>query len=245
MVTVRIRSGGEIRTGELIDGAVVVGDEEFDPAGIEFLPPCEPTKLIFVGLNYRDHAEEIGLPLPSEPLLFFKPPSAATGHRCPVVRPPECTQLDYEAELAVVIGRRAKRVRPDDALSYVAGYTAANDITARNFQLPDSQWTRAKGYDTFAPLGPGLVSDLDPSSLAIECRVNGEVRQQSNTKLMVFGVSELVSFASSIMTLEPGDVISTGTPPGVGSLEPGDKVEVTVEGIGTLENDVVNEETAL
>ncbi|MGH2747436.1 MAG: fumarylacetoacetate hydrolase family protein [Actinomycetota bacterium] len=244
MVTVRIRTArGEIRTGEVVDGAVRVGDEELDLAAIEFLPPCEPTKLIFVGLNYRDHAEEIGLPLPTEPLLFFKPPSAVTGHRRPVVRPPECTQLDYEAELALVIGKRAKRVRPDDALSFVAGYTVSNDITARNFQLPDSQWTRAKGYDTFAPLGPGIVPDLDPSSLAIECRVNGEIRQQSNTKLMAFGVSELVSFASSIMTLEPGDVISTGTPPGVGSLEPGDKVEVTVEGIGTLENEVLDEET--
>jgi 2-keto-4-pentenoate hydratase/2-oxohepta-3-ene-1,7-dioic acid hydratase in catechol pathway len=228
-----------VGVGQVADGVVrsLYGDHAVDD--VDLLPPSEPSKIVCVGLNYRDHAEELGMELPEEPLLFFKPPSAATGHLAEIVYPPECEQLDYEAELAVVIGRRTVRVDVERALDHVAGYTVGNDVTARNFQTPGSQWTRAKGFDTFAPLGPYLVRDLDPDRLAIECRVNGELRQKSNTDQMVFGVAELVAFTSSIMTLEAGDVIMTGTPSGVGSVEVGDTVEVAIEGLGKLRNTVI------
>ena len=201
-------------------------------------PPCAPTKIVGVGLNYRAHALEMGKPLPSEPLLFLKPPSAVIGSGTPIVLPAGYERVDYEGELAVVIGRRARNVGVARALEYVDGFTCAMDITVRDLQKRDVQYTRAKGFDTFCPLGPVIARGLDPSRLRLRTRLNGEVRQDSRTNDLIFSVPELVAFVSGVMTLEPGDVISTGTPPGVGPLAPGDVVEVEIEGIGILRNPV-------
>jgi 2-keto-4-pentenoate hydratase/2-oxohepta-3-ene-1,7-dioic acid hydratase in catechol pathway len=207
---------------------------------MEPLPlPCAPTKIVGVGLNYRAHALEMGKPLPSEPLLFLKPPSAVIGSGAPIVRPRGYRRVDYEGELAVVIGRRARGVSAAAALDHVAGYTCALDITVRDLQERDVQYTRAKGFDTFCPLGPVLARGLDPSRLRLCTRLNGELRQDSSTEDMIFTVPELIAFISGVMTLVPGDVISTGTPPGVGPIVPGDWVEVEIEGIGVLRNPVV------
>ncbi len=205
---------------------------------VRFLSPARPSKIIALGLNYRDHAAELGMALPEEPLLFLKPPSAVIGPEDEIVLPPQSKRVDYEAELAVVIGRKAKNVPPEEALDYVLGYTCFNDVTARDLQKKDGQWTRAKSFDTFAPFGPWIETELDPSNLKIEARVNGEIRQKSSTQELVFSVPEIISFVSQIMTLLPGDVIATGTPPGVGPLAPGDVVEIEVEGIGVLRNRV-------
>ncbi len=205
---------------------------------VRFLSPARPSKIIALGLNYRDHAAELGMALPKEPLLFLKPPSAVIGPEDEIVLPPQSKRVDYEAELAVVIGRKAKNVPPEKALDYVLGYTCFNDVTARDLQKKDGQWTRAKSFDTFAPFGPWIETELDPSNLKIEARVNGEIRQKSSTQELVFSVPEIISFVSQIMTLLPGDVIATGTPPGVGPLAPGDVVEIEVEGIGVLRNRV-------
>jgi 2-keto-4-pentenoate hydratase/2-oxohepta-3-ene-1,7-dioic acid hydratase in catechol pathway len=204
-------------------------------------PPCQPTKIVALGLNYADHAAEADLPLPEEPIIFLKPLTAVIGHLDQIIYPFISQRVDYEAELAVVIGRRAKNVPSHEARRYILGYTCSNDVTARDLQQKDGQWTRSKSFDTFCPLGPWIVTDLNPSRLAITCRVNGKVRQAGNTADMVFKVWDLVSFVSQVMTLEPGDVIMTGTPAGVGPLSPGDMVEVEIEGIGTLENEVVSE----
>ncbi len=202
------------------------------------LAPCEPTKIVALGLNYRDHARELNMPLPTEPLLFLKPPSAVIGPEEAIVCPAQSQRVDYEAELAVVIGRPAKAVPEEKALEYVLGYTCFNDVTARDLQQKDGQWTRAKGFDTFAPMGPWIETELDPTHLRVEAYLNGELRQSSSTKELVFSVPEIISFISQIMTLYPGDVIATGTPPGIGPLSPGDVIEIRVEGIGTLRNTV-------
>ncbi len=204
-------------------------------------PPCQPSKIVALGLNYADHAVEAGLALPEQPIIFLKPPTAVIGDQDRIIYPAISQRVDYEAELAVVIGRRAKNVPSHEARRYILGYTCGNDITARDLQYRDGQWTRSKSFDTFCPLGPWIVTDLNPSKLAITCRVNGEVRQAGNTKDMIFSIWSLVSFISQIMTLEPGDVILTGTPAGVGPLSPGDVVEVEIEGIGTLRNEVIAE----
>jgi 2-keto-4-pentenoate hydratase/2-oxohepta-3-ene-1,7-dioic acid hydratase in catechol pathway len=201
-----------------------------------------PSKIVCVGTNYRAHAAEMGKPLPDEPLLFLKPPSAIIGPGQAIVRPRGYERVDYEGELAVVIGRRARRVPPERALEHVAGLTCLNDVTVRDLQKKDVQFTRAKGFDTFCPVGPRVASGLDPSRLRLETRVNGKVRQSSSTADLIFDVPALVAFVSRVMTLEEGDLISTGTPSGVGNLEPGDLVEVEIEGIGVLANPVVSEE---
>ncbi len=211
----------------------------FLPEEIEIKPPCLPTKVICVGLNYRDHAEEFSLPVPEEPILFLKPPSAITGHEMSVVYPAMSKQVDYEAELAVVIAKEAKNIPLKKTPEHILGLTCANDITARDLQTKDGQWTRAKSFDTFSPLGPYINTELDPSNLHINLQVNGEVRQKSNTENLIFSVYELVSFISHIMTLLPGDVILTGTPSGVGPLHVGDEVTVFIEGIGALNNHVI------
>jgi 2-keto-4-pentenoate hydratase/2-oxohepta-3-ene-1,7-dioic acid hydratase in catechol pathway len=198
-----------------------------------------PSKIVAVGRNYVAHAQELGHPVPVEPLIFLKPPSAIVGNEDDVVYPKASLRVDHEAELAVVIGRRCKDVMEGDAFDYVRGYTCANDVTARDLQETDDQWTRAKGFDTFCPLGPWVVEELDPSSLRVSARVNGEVRQEGNTSDMLFPVPALVAYVSSVMTLEPDDVILTGTPPGVGPVRRGDIMEVEVEGIGVLRNRVV------
>jgi 2-keto-4-pentenoate hydratase/2-oxohepta-3-ene-1,7-dioic acid hydratase in catechol pathway len=201
-----------------------------------------PGKIVCVGRNYAEHAAELGNALPAEPLLFLKPPSSVIGHGDAVVLPPESERVEHEGEIAVVIGRRIKRVSEAEALAGIAGITCANDVTARDLQRRDGQWTRAKGFDTFCPLGPRVVplSELPPlDQLEVVCRVNGEVRQQGRARDMAFPIPFLLAYISRIMTLEPGDVILTGTPSGVGPLRPGDVVEVEIPGVGILRNPVV------
>ncbi|HHW14051.1 MAG TPA: fumarylacetoacetate hydrolase family protein, partial [Firmicutes bacterium] len=192
----------------------------------------EPVKIVCVGLNYRDHAKELGMALPAEPVIFLKPETALIGPDEPIVYPAMSREVDYEAELAVVIGREARGVTPAEALRYVRGYTCFNDVTARDLQRRDGQWTRAKSFDTFAPVGREVAEGVDPRDLLVECYVNGERRQSSSTRNLIFPVPELVSFVSRVMTLQPGDLIATGTPPGVGHLRPGDVVEVVIDGVG-------------
>jgi len=201
----------------------------------------QPSKIVGVGLNYRAHAAEMGKPLPEEPLLFLKPPSALIGPGTAIVRPPGYARVDFEGELCVVIGKRASRVSREQALDHVRGYTVMNDVTVRDLQKKDIQYTRAKGFDSFAPCGPRVAEGLDPSRLAIVTRLNGETRQKSTTADLIFDVPFLVAFISRVMTLEEGDLITTGTPPGVGNLTPGDTVEIEIEGIGVLGNPVVGE----
>jgi len=197
-----------------------------------------PSKIVAVGRNYLAHARELGHEVPTEPLIFLKPTSAIVGDQDDVVYPKASLRVDHEAELAVVIGRRCKDVNEGDAFDYVRGYTCANDVTARDLQESDDQWTRAKGFDTFCPLGPQVVENLDPSSLRVVARVNGEVRQEGHTSDMLFGVPSLVAFISGVMTLEPGDLIATGTPAGVSRLHPGDVVEVEILGVSKVSNPV-------
>lgn len=207
--------------------------------GLRFAPPVQPTKIIAIGLNYKDHAAEMGKPLPEEPLVFSKPPSSVIGPDDPIDIPRWAGRVDHEAELAVVIGRRARAVPVERAMDFVLGLTCLNDVTARDLQQKDVQYTRAKGFDTFAPMGPCIAVGLDPSNLAIEGWVNGEKRQASNTDQLIFPVPELVAFVTRFCTLEPGDIITTGTPSGVGPLKPGDRVMVKVAGVGSLSNPCV------
>ncbi len=206
---------------------------------VRLLAPVVPGKIVAVGLNYKDHAREMGKKIPEEPLLFLKATSALNDPGGEIVYPPQSRRVDYEAELAVVIGRKAKDVKEKDAAAHILGFTCINDVTARDLQVKDVQYTRAKGFDTFAPLGPWIVTDFDPTEASVRCLVNGEVRQDGDTREMGASVYRLVEFISSVMTLFPGDVIATGTPPGVGPLRVGDVVTVEVGGIGALTNRVV------
>jgi 2-keto-4-pentenoate hydratase/2-oxohepta-3-ene-1,7-dioic acid hydratase in catechol pathway len=207
---------------------------------VRLLAPVIPrSKVIGIGRNYADHAAEMGGEVPAEPLMFLVPNTAVVGPGDPVVLPPQTSEVHYEGELAVVIGRMCKDVEPEDVAAVVYGYTCANDVTARDLQRTDGQWARAKGFDTFCPLGPWIESDLDPSALSIATRRDGEVVQEGTTADMVHGVAELVSYASRAFTLLPGDVILTGTPAGVGPVVAGERVEVEVEGIGVLSNPFV------
>ncbi len=208
---------------------------------VRLLPPVLPGKVLAVGRNYAEHAAELGNAPPPEPLLFLKPPSAVIGPGAPIVLPAFSQQVDHEAELAVVIGRRCRRVPPEQALDYVLGYTCANDVTARDLQRRDGQWARAKGFDTFCPLGPWIRTDLEAGDLEVIARVNGEVRQRGRTRDFLFPIPTLIAYAAAVMTLEPGDVLLTGTPAGVGPLRPGDTVEVEIENLGTLENPAIAE----
>jgi 2-keto-4-pentenoate hydratase/2-oxohepta-3-ene-1,7-dioic acid hydratase in catechol pathway len=209
-------------------------------AEVRLLAPVLPSKIVAVGLNYRDHAREMGKAIPPEPLLFLKAPSSLNDPDGEIVCPPDSSLVHYEAELAVVVGRKARNVAAADAPSYILGYTCLNDVTARDLQRKDGLYARAKGFDTFAPLGPWIETEIDPLSLPVRCRVNGELKQDGNTREMGADPFELVAFISRVMTLLPGDVIATGTPPGVGSLVPGDTVEIEIGGIGTLRNRVVS-----
>ncbi len=203
------------------------------------LAPVIPTKVVAVGKNYVDHASEMGGHVPELPLIFLKPPTSVIGPLQAIRLPPASEEVHHEAELAVVMGKVARNVAIEETGAHILGYTAANDVTARDLQRADGQWTRAKGFDTFCPLGPAIDTELDPlEGLSIICRVNGDIRQTGSTADMVFGVGELVAHISSIMTLLPGDVILTGTPAGVGPIEAGDTVEVEIEGIGVLTNPV-------
>lgn len=203
------------------------------------LAPVTPSKVIGIGRNYRAHAAELGHDLPSEPLLFLKPPSSVQGPGEPVVLPKQSERVDFEAELGVVIGKRARHVSVADALQYVFGYTVVCDVTARDLQKKDDQWTRAKGFDTFCPVGPWLAAGLDPGNLPIQLRQNGTLKQDGNTNDMIFTVAQLIAHISGIMTLEPGDLIATGTPSGVAPMHPSDQIDITIAGVGELRFPVV------
>jgi len=224
-----------------VDGDIFAGPPyrygaEIKPARI--LAPVTPSKIVAIGLNYKDHAAEMNKPLPAEPLMFMKPSTSVIGTLDTIRLPTVHGRIDYEGELGAVIGKLTYRVRADQALAHVLGYTCVNDVTARDLQKKDVQYTRAKGFDTFAPIGPCIAVGLDSAALDIQTRVNGEVRQSSNTRQLIFAVREIIAFVSAVMTLLPGDIISTGTPSGVGPLQPGDRVSVSIEGIGELVNPV-------
>ena len=212
----------------------------FPLSEVTLLAPCQPSKFVCIGLNYADHAKETGQPLPSEPLLFLKPSTALQHPGGTIVYPAMAKRVDHEAELAVVIKKTASSIAEESWADYVLGYTCFNDVTARDLQAKDGQWTRAKGFDTFAPFGPWISGEVSPDDLAIEARVNGAVRQKSRTSQLIFPPSFLVAFISRIMTLLPGDVIATGTPSGISGMNPGDTVEVEIEGIGVLRNTIVS-----
>ncbi len=249
MRIVRFQVAGRTAYG-ILDGDRIeelAGEDLFSrtPAGtvhrsadIRLLAPCRPSKVVAVGLNYRDHAEELGMPAPDEPVLFLKPPTSVIGPGEEVLLPAMSGRVDHEAELGIVIGRRARSLRPAEARRHILGYTCANDVTARDLQKKDGQWTRAKSFDTFCPVGPWIETGLDPDDLQVECYLNGERRQSSRTSQFLFGIDRLVSFISQIMTLEPLDLIITGTPAGIGPMQAGDEVEVRIEGIGSLKNGV-------
>lgn len=208
-------------------------------SGVKLLAPCSPSKIIAVGLNYRDHAEELGFSIPENPILFLKPPTAVIGPAESIKYPAMSKQVDYEAELAIVIKDRVSSISPAQAREHILGCTCANDVTARDLQKQDGQWTRAKSFDTFCPVGPWIETGLNPDDLQIEAYLNNERKQSSRTSQFVFPVNDLVSFISQVMTLHPGDLIITGTPAGIGPMHPGDEIEVRIEGIGSLKNWVV------
>ena len=205
---------------------------------VRLLSPILPSKVVCVGRNYAAHAAELGNEVPSQPLIFLKPSTAVIGDGDVIRLPEDSRQVEHEAELAVVVGRPAKDVARDDAMGFVLGYMCGNDVTARDLQRTDGQWTRAKGYDAFCPVGPWIETELDPSDLRITCTVNGEVRQDAWTSLLVHSVADLIAYVTRVMTLLPGDVLLTGTPAGVGPLTDGDTVSVEIGGIGTLTNPV-------
>lgn len=214
----------------------------YDRDEIKLLSPCIPSKIVCLGLNYRTHAEETSLPLPAVPLIFLKPSTSVIGPEEEIVLPSGSGRVDYEGELGIVISRSTKHVPEESALKHVLGYTCFNDVSERHNQRDDGQWTRAKGYDTFAPLGPWIETGIAPDNLRLETYLNGEVRQSARTGDLIFSIPRVISFVSDIMTLLPGDVIATGTPSGIGRMKPGDTVEVRIEGIGTLRNTVISEQ---
>jgi 2-keto-4-pentenoate hydratase/2-oxohepta-3-ene-1,7-dioic acid hydratase in catechol pathway len=253
MKIVRYQEGVNIKWGVVEENRIreMEGDpfEHFHLASkmkdlekVKLLSPCLPSKIVALGINYRSHAEEMKDKLPENPLIFLKPSTAVIGPGEDIVYPKMSKRVDYEAELAVVIKKRAKAVPEERAIDYILGYTCFNDVTARDLQPKDGQWTQSKSFDTFAPIGPWIVTDIDPHQLDISSYLNGEQRQHSNTKNLVFGPYQLVSFISHVMTLLPGDVIATGTPSGIGPMNVGDKIDIVIEGIGTLSNRVVPEE---
>lgn len=249
MRLVRFRFGDRIATGVVEGGAVralagtffenpMPSGEEIPLDDVRLLAPILPSKVVCLGKNYAAHAAEFGGKVPEEPLVFLKPSTSVSGPGDPIPLPPISNRVDYEGELAIVIGRIARNVRAEETFRYILGYTCGNDVTLRDLQKKDDQWARAKGFDGSCPLGPWVETELDPIDVHLETRVNGEVRQSASTSDMVFGVATIIEFVTEFMTLLPGDVIMTGTPEGVGKLEPGDKVEVAVDGIGVLMNPV-------
>ncbi len=214
-------------------------DRYYQLSEVKLLPPCKPSKIVALGLNYHSHAEELKVPLPNAPLIFIKPSTAVIGPEDNILYPPGSDRVDYEGELGVVIKKPVWRVSIEDALDYVLGYTCFNDVTARDLQYSDSQWTRAKGFNTFAAVGPCIETDLDPGNVALETYLNGQLKQQGNTSDLLYPIPELINFISHVMTLLPGDIIATGTPSGIGPMYPGDTVEIKIESVGTLRNFVV------
>jgi len=205
---------------------------------VKLLAPSEPSKIVCVGRNYVEHAKELGNEVPKVPLIFMKPPSSIISNGETIFLPPQSVQVEHEAELVIVIGKRGRHVTAENARKIILGYTVGNDVTARDLQKSDGQWTRAKGFDTFCPFGPWIDTEFDPSDAVVTCRVNGQMRQMASTRDMVFNVGVLIAYITSIMTLEPGDLIFTGTPAGVGELKDGDEVSVEIEGLGIIKNKV-------
>jgi len=248
MKLVRFLHNNEEYSGVLNGDKVTVDTPDGVPKSVKveeisLLSPVNPSKIVSVGLNYRDHARELGMAIPSEPVIFIKPSTAVIGPGESIVYPSSSTRVDYEAELGVVIKDRIKNISVEEAADHIAGYTCVNDVTARDLQKRDVQWSRAKSFDTFAPIGPWIETDLDPADLRVRSYLNGELKQDSRTSKFIFTVPELIKFISSVMTLLPGDIIATGTPSNIGPMNPGDEVSVEIEGIGTLGNRVVAEET--
>lgn len=208
---------------------------------VRLLAPVLPSKIMCIGRNYVAHAREHNAEVPEFPLLFLKPPSAVIGPEEIILLPPQSQQIEHEAELVVVIGKAGRWIPAEEAQDYIFGYTVGNDVTARDLQRRDGQWSRSKGFDTFCPIGPWISTDFDPSDAMVTCFVNGDMRQMASTRDMVFSIRQLIAYASSVMTIYPGDLLFTGTPAGVGPLLPGDIVEVTIEGLGTLRNTVAEE----
>ena len=219
------------------DADIELGDKLAEK-DIALLAPCQPSKVAAVGLNYRKHATELNMELPQNPLLFLKPATTVIGPGEDIIYPKMRQQVDYEAELGVVIKKTCKNISPTEAKEYILGYTCLNDVTARDLQRKDGQWTRANGFDTFCPIGPYIETEFDPKGKRITGKLNGEIKQDSTLDDLIFVVDELVSFISNVMTLNPGDVIATGTPSGIGPMKPGDVVEVSIEGLGALKNQV-------
>jgi 2-keto-4-pentenoate hydratase/2-oxohepta-3-ene-1,7-dioic acid hydratase in catechol pathway len=250
MKIVRFKAAGKVRYG-VIEGTHVVeyagtpfggfrrGRKRYPLRQTVLLVPVVPSKIVAVGLNYRDHAEEMHLPLPAEPRIFLKPPSALCGPDDPIIYPPQSSRVDFEGELAVVMKKRCRNVPPERIREHILGFTCLNDVTARDLQSRDAMPSRAKAFDTFCPVGPCIATDIDPNGVEIETFLNGERRQASSTKNLLFPVEDLVARVAAVMTLLPGDIIATGTPAGVGPMNPGDKVEVRIEGIGALANPVI------
>ncbi len=254
MIYVRIQRSEQAAWGQLIgdrisllsaapyNGGQLTG-ESVAWSDAVLLAPCEPTKVVAVGKNYHDHIKEFDAQVPERPILFIKPTTAIIGPLQPIVLPAQAVsqRIDYEGELALVISKKATRIKAADFSDYVLGYTILNDVTARDLQKLDGQWTRAKGFDTFCPIGPVVTDEVDPKNLPLTTRVNGHIRQQESTAQLIWPIGELLEFITQSMTLLPGDVVTTGTPAGVGPLLPGDQVDVTIEGIGTLNNPVAAE----
>jgi 2-keto-4-pentenoate hydratase/2-oxohepta-3-ene-1,7-dioic acid hydratase in catechol pathway len=250
MRIVRFKALGKTRYG-VLEGTQIVeysgtpfaafkrGRKKYPLRQTVLLSPVIPSKIAAIGLNYRDHAEEMGRAVPLEPYIFLKPISAVCGPDDPIIYPPQSSRVEYEGELAIVIKKRSRCVPPERAWEHILGYTCLNDVTARDLQIRDGQPIRAKAFDTFCPLGPCIATDIDGNGLEIETFLNGERRQASNSKHLVVPVEDIVARVSAVMTLLPGDIIATGTPAGVGPMQPGDKVEVRIEGIGSLKNSVI------
>tara|TARA_B100000315_G_C14531717_1_gene566527 strand:+ start:826 stop:1590 length:765 start_codon:yes stop_codon:yes gene_type:complete len=247
MKIVRFTAGARVEygilTGESIQAitgkpyrTIKLTDRYYRLNEVRLLSPCLPSKIVAMGLNYRKHAEEVKLPIPQTPLIFLKPPTSVIGPEDNIVLPPSSTRVDYEGELAVVIKKKASHVSEAEALEYVLGYTCLNDVSARDHQRDDVQWTRSKGFDTFGPVGPCIETELDPGNIMLETYLNGELKQQSNTDDLIYPVPTQISFISDVMTLLPGDIIATGTPSGIGRMLPGDTVEIKIASIGTLRN---------
>jgi 2-keto-4-pentenoate hydratase/2-oxohepta-3-ene-1,7-dioic acid hydratase in catechol pathway len=211
---------------------------------VKLVAPAAPSKLVCVGRNYAEHAAELGNEVPPEPLIFLKPPSTVIGPDAPVVYPAISKRVDHEGELALIIGTRCRNIAEEDAARVIYGYTVANDVTARDLQKSDGQWTRGKGFDTFAPVGPWIDTEFDPENKAVRCLVNDEVRQDGNTALLIYSIGRVLAHVTRFMTLEAGDLVLTGTPAGVGAVQPGDVMTVEVEGLGQLRNPVIDEDEA-
>ena len=250
MKIVRFAVDGKARYGILreqsiqaIDGKpfrqIKLADQYYQRNKVRLLAPCQPSKIIAMGINYHNHAKELGLPIPNSPLTFLKPSTAVIGPGDNIVYPSVSARVDYEGELAAVIKKPVWRVEAKDALDYVLGYTCFNDITARDLQNRDGQWTRAKGFDTFAAVGPWIETEIDPSSMVVETYLNDKLKQRGDTSDLIYSIPEIINFISNVMTLLPGDIIATGTPSGVGPMYPGDTIEVRISPIGTLRNFVI------